>query len=216
MMKRYLVLLIIGLLLLGGCGRQVVEPPPDVEPLVPDKVVERVPQILDADVPERDPFSAGTREGREAESGDVAREGRDPFAVVPNVLIEPEPVVPGPVDPVDPTPPVTGELVVELRTVDRCWLDVFVDGERVLRTNVPSGRTLAWGAERDVVLEQVGRDFGVQLIVNGKEYGLLSSFARQIGRDEYIDRETGVAISIRQVYSGGVLVGVRIRAIERQ
>jgi hypothetical protein len=120
------------------------------------------------------------------------------------------------VDPVDPTPPITGELVVELRTVDRCWLDVFVDGARVLRTNVPSGRTLTWGAEQDVVLEQVGRDFGVQLIVNGKDYGLLSNFARQIGRDEYIDREAGVAISIRQTYSGGVLVGVRIRPIERQ
>jgi hypothetical protein len=229
-------IILLCLLLAAGCGRQAA--PPDNEgPVITDPVVkERVPQILDADLPERDPFNAGggsdwqkgesqvDRTGRdpftlasnasdwEKESGEIDKKGRNPFAAVPNEIIVPEPVDPEPVDPTDPTIPL-GDLVVELRTLTRCWLDVFVDDVRVLRTNVPSGETLRWEAKQVVLLEQVGREFGVQLLINGKDFGLLGNFAQQLGRDEYIDREAGVAITLQQKYPGGVLVGVKIRAI---
>lgn len=245
-MKRFgiVICVLLGLLLVVGCG-SVEEPALDVVP----EVVEpepRLPLILDADVPERDPFDVTGRatdwESRQGEvdnggrdpfvvasrdsdwngeAGNVSRAGRDPFDPTGKVVDEPgepeEPDVPGEPDesgePEEPEVPVVDAVTVQITTLDRCWLDVFVDGVRVLRTNVPSGQTLQWTGN-EVLLEQVGRDYAVNLVINGKDYGLLQSFVLNFVGGEYVDREAGIRMTLDERYTGGVLVGLRFRVLE--
>jgi hypothetical protein len=244
-MKRFgiLICVLLGLLLMVGCG-SVEEPALDVVPEVVEPE-DRLPLILAADVPERDPFDVtgrttdweirqgnvdnGGRDpfvvaGRDSdwsgEAGNVSRAGRDPFDPTGGVVAEPEPEEPEEPDepgeqeePQEPDVPVPDALTVQVTTLDRCWLDVFVDGVRVLRTNVPSGQTLEWTG-KEVLLEQVGRDYAVNLVVNGKDYGLLQRFVLGFDGGEFVDREAGIRITLSERYTGGVLVGLRFRVLE--
>ncbi|MCW3490294.1 DUF4115 domain-containing protein [Dethiobacter alkaliphilus] len=243
MRKSALILMIILGLVLVGCGQEET----DSELDVPDEVVqeeeEREPVILDADVPDRDPFASGGSGSWERERSQVERDGRDPFAVAgssdwerengavdrsgrdpfaPGAEEEEEPVEPPeePVDPVDPEDPddpddpddvvIDGMVTVQLRTLDRCWLDVFVDDTRVLRTNVPRGETMEW--EGSVVrLEQVGREFAVSVVVNGEDLGRLGDLVERLEDGPVI--EAGVQISLEQRYAGGVLVGLEFASL---
>ncbi|MDW7683205.1 MAG: DUF4115 domain-containing protein [Bacillota bacterium] len=243
------ILILVATLLLAGCGQRTVEAPAEND--VPEAVEpeKREPLILDAEVPERDPFNdSADSSDWETEAGDVdidgrnpfvaaaaktewepgdkqaVRAGRDPFDSTGEVVIEPEPVDPvEPGDPTEPTEPgepgepgdvpVPDAVVVQVTTLDRCWLDVFVDGERVLRTNVPRGETLSWEGS-DVLLDQVGRDYAVNLVVNGKDLGLLEAFVLGMTDGVYVDREIRIRIELAERYTGGVLVGLRFRVLE--
>jgi hypothetical protein len=243
-MKRFIwVVLILVCFPLVGCGREAT--PSAAEPVVeePAKPEERVPEILDADVPERDPFAAagnptwqkddGTviEGGRNpfmaatgtsnwvAESGVVVTKGRDPFDQVPDEIEGSDPDKPlDPEEPVDPGDATVAKTVaVALQTTDRCWLDVFVDDVRVLRTNVPSGESLNWEAEREVRLDQVGRELAVLVNVNGKDFGSLASLVQRLGEDlSLVDREAGVEITVERRYPGGVLVGLKFTALSHE
>lgn len=243
-MKKTLLTLVVlcGFVLLAGCGQEAAPPVDDAPVTELPAAEERLNEIIDAAVPERDPFDSGPLAmERERRSATVEQSGRDPFAMAAaaertressrvretgrNPFVEAsqggeqqepepeppeEPVIPG--EPVDVQPP--GVVLVELRTTDRCWLDVFVDDVRVLRTNVPLGQTLSWEAERVVRLEQVGREFAMRATVNGKDYGTLGELARRLETGgTMVDREAGVAISLERRYAGGVLVGLAFSAV---
>lgn len=221
MKKRGLVVLLCFLLLMGVGCRDVAPPLPETPGEALAVPTEQPPEILAPVVPGRDPFSVAAPAARQKKSGTVDRTGRDPFLPAPP---EPEPIAPEPVpEPVpEPTPPAPAEeerlsegLVVALQTVDRCWLDVFVDGRRVLRSNVAAGQTLRWEAEREIVLQQVGREHAVRLTVNGKDFGLLSRFAQRLAAGEDLEREAGVRISFERRHSGGVLVGLRFSIVSQ-
>jgi hypothetical protein len=170
----------------------------------------------------RNPFIAAEGTGRDSLAGEVVPEGRNPFSEVPNEVTVPEepeipeePEEPGeiPVEPGEPEEPVlTGNVQVWLVTLDRCWLDVLVDNVRVLRDNVPSGRTLVWDGS-EVRLEQVGREQAVSVTVNGKDLGRLSVLVQRLENGSYEDREAGVRVSLERRYPGGVLVGLRFTAL---
>ncbi|MBS3887177.1 MAG: DUF4115 domain-containing protein [Dethiobacter sp.] len=221
--KGLVILCLLFLLLSVGCG-DVVQPQP--EPVGETLAVqaEQKQEILAPAVPGRDPFSVASPSVRQKKSGAVDRTGRDPFLPASR---EPEPVEPQPTEPVpvvlEPVPPGAAEgeplpegLVVALQTIDRCWLDVFVDGRRVLRSNLAGGQTLSWEAEREIVLQQVGREHAVRLTVNGRDFGLLSHFVERLAAGEELGRQAGVRISLERRHSGGVLVGLRFSAVSSE
>lgn len=213
-MKKYVVVGILLGVLLAGCGKKAEL----TEVKVPGKekppVENNKPEILEPLVPKRDPFMVVDGRAQQGQRGVVAQKGRDPFAVVANVVGVPqlpdEPVVPDSGEEKVPAP--SGRVAVSLKTLDRCWLEVYVNGIRKLRTNVPVGQTHAWEGE-SVILQQVGRDHAVVLTVNGKNMGLLADFARKLDAAPFTDRELGVQITLDRRYTGGVLVGLKFSAL---
>ncbi|MBS3898766.1 MAG: DUF4115 domain-containing protein [Clostridium sp.] len=222
MKRKGLAKLLIFLLLLSvGCG-EVVLPLPETAADELPVPVEEAPEILVPVVPGRDPFGVAAPSARQKISGSVDRTGRDPFLpasrqaepAVPQPT-EPEPVIP------EPVPPGNEEnddrlpegLLILLETVDRCWLDVFADGRRVLRSNVADGQELRFEAEREIVLQQVGREHAVRLTVNGQDFGLLSQFVQRLAAGEGLGRQAGVQVSLERRHAGGVLVGLRFSAV---
>ncbi len=218
--KGLTILFIFSLLLAVGCGK-VALPLPETAGEDLAVPAEQLPEILAPAVPGRDPFSVAAPDIRQKKSASVDRTGRDPFLPAPQQPepVKPEPsIVPAPVVPAA-VPPGSAEedrlpegLLVVLETTDRCWLDVFVDGRRVLRSNVADGQTLRFEAEREIVLQQIGREHTVRLTVNGRDFGLLSQFVQRLAAGEELGRQAGVQISLERRYSGGVLVGLRFLA----
>lgn len=216
-MKRWIVVILALVLLAGvGCAKQVDPGPVVLPPTVEELVEEPLGEIIGGEVPVRDPFKQGALTSDwEKESALANLGGRDPFTLAANVVVEPEPVEPEPQEPINPEPQepteivLTGDVVVVLKTLDRCWLEVFVDSQQVLRTNVPVDRELTWAGKSEVRLQQVGRDYAVEVSVNGKSFGLLSELVKKMSSGVYIDRETGVRVSVENSYAGGVLVGLR-------
>jgi len=217
---RMAILFIFFLLLSVGCG-ETVQPLPETATNEMPVSAEEAPEILVPVVPGRDPFSAAAPSARQKTSGFVDRTGRDPFLPAAR---QPEPAVPQPAEPApvvsDPTEQEPAEegrlpegLVVALETTDRCWLDVFADGRRVLRSNVAGGQMLRFEAEREIVLQQVGREHSVRLTVNGRDLGLLRHFVQRLAAGEEPARQGGVHVSLERRHSGGVLVGLRFLAV---
>lgn len=197
--------------------------------------------VMEMAVPERDPFvPSGTKALTRRPQGGIMGEGRDPFAIVPggvehektkvkagasgrdpfaavaNVLVVPlpeeQPAEPG--EQVwDTVLPDSGKVRLEVATFDRCWLEVHVDQVLVLRTNVPAGSTLVWEGEGEVRLEQVGREWAVEVVVNGRSRGRLSTLVQRLLNGEYVDSEAGVLVTLERRYPGGVLVGLRFRPL---
>lgn len=220
-MKSWMIVILVLVLLAGaGCSKQVDPGPIVLPPADESPVEEPLGEIIGGEVPLRDPFKQGTLTSDwEQKSALPSPGGRDPFTLVANNVAEPEPEVP--VEPVKPEPtepgePVlTGDVVVMLKTLDRCWLDVFVDSQRVLRTNVPVDRKLTWAGKSEVRLQQVGRDYAVEVSVNGKSLGKLSEFVKKMSSGVYVDSEAGVRISLEESYAGGVLVGLRFSPLNQ-
>ena len=210
MKLRRLILSLLLFLLLSGCG-DVAQPPLESPGEALPVLTEQAPEILAPALPGRNPFMPVAPFPRQRISGTVDRTGRDPFLPAPQQPAAPEPVLPPPLVPAERETLPAG-LVIALQTVDRCWLDVFVDGQRVLRSNVASGQTLRWEAEREIVLQQVGREYAVRITVNGKELGLLSHLVRRLAMGENPGQQEGVRISLERSYAGGVLVGLRFSA----
>ncbi len=210
---------------LAACGS--ADPTPDPGPAESAADAEPAPVVrtwaprVDVPRPERDPFAVQAAEVAERERGEIVAVGRDPFAVVGNVI---DPSVPDPPDEVDPIddngevvdPSPDGLLALSLVTVDRCWLDVRVDGERVIRTNVPVGQTLSWEGQT-VLLEQVGREYAVSVTLNGRNLGILSQQlvpALLDGPVVYEFDDSRVRVTLAQRYLGGVLLGLRFQVID--
>lgn len=221
--KGLVIFFLFFLLLPVGCG-EVVQPLPEPAEQPLSVPVEQLPEILAPVVPGRDPFSVAALHTRQKKSGSVDRTGRDPFlpaSLQPEQAkpapIEPAPVVPEPVPPGDIEEDHLPEgLIVVLETIDRCWLDVFVDGRRVLRSNAAGGQTLRFEAEREIVLQQVGREHTVRLTVNGKDLGLLSNFVQRLAAGEEPGQQVGAQVSLERRHSGGVLVGLRFLAVDSE
>jgi len=164
----------------------------------------------------RDPFNVAAASFGTQKSAPFESAGRDPFRLVDNVVFEPEePVEKEPVEiPPDDEPVVIvpGKVNIQVHTLDLCWLDIFVDNVRVVRTNVPAGRTLSFEAEGEVRLEQVGREKAVTLVVNGENIGRLSAMVPELEQGSVNLAKAGVTVSMERRYPGGVLVGVSFKA----
>jgi cytoskeleton protein RodZ len=97
----------------------------------------------------------------------------------PVATVSPSPQVPGqPVSlglpgspgPASPTP--ERGIVLELRTTDRTWMEVWVDGTSQLQTTLPAGSTRSFTANSQVRI-RVGNAGAVQASVNGESQGAL-------------------------------------------
>lgn len=223
-MKRNVAFLIfICMLLFAGCATEqaveLIAPEPAPVP-VEEETKQVIVEIRELKVPERDPFAAGGESVRDILASAVELEGRNPFSEVPNEVFMPEepeipeePVEPGE-DPGELKEPVIADSVqVQVVTFDRCWLDIFEDNVRVLRDNVPGGRTLVYNGKSEIRLEQVGREQAVSVTVNGKDLGRVSALVQQLEGGSYVNREAGVRITLEQRYPGGVLVGLRFAVL---
>ncbi len=167
--------------------------------------------------PERDPFLApAVVTAEQKKLAEIKEEGRDPFQPVPNVVIPPEvkPEEPPAAQP-GPVEPGTGPVNIQLVALDRCWIDVFVDNERVLRTNLPKDGSVSF-AGGEVRLEQVGREWALDVTLNGRYLGVLKDLVPDLqkGPVTYNFDGTRVRVSLGQRYSGGVLVGLNFKVIK--
>ena len=107
--------------------------------------------------------------------------------------------------------PVEGGFEVAVRTRDRCWLEVWVDGNRVVRTNVEGGTTLVWSAQREINLEQVGREWALEISLNGQPLGLAQDVAASLqGGKRTIETSPGpIEVTLGQRFESRVLVGLK-------
>ena len=123
--------------------------------------------------------------------------------------VPPSEVLPAPGAPVPGSPAPEGRkpLQVVLRILDPCWLEVDVDGQQVLRSNVGKDALLKYEADRRVTLKRVGRDRALSLSVNGQNLGRASSVAAEVlEKPKRIETEGRVVeISLARRYASGVL-----------
>lgn len=227
-----LVLMAAGVV--GGRGSQPgsgspaagVVPPPERDPFAVGAFSGReqpvpvaataTPSARNQALPQRDPFAVGQRgvgvpEGTEPEG---ASPGETTPATPPGGKAGSSPVGSPVASPAGS--PVPGRVEVRVTTLDLCWLEVYVDGERVLRKNVPGGTTHTWVGEREVLLQQVGRERAVDLAVNGRDLGRLSALAPRLqGDPQTVETDgTRVKITLARRYRGGVLVGLKFAVQE--
>jgi cytoskeleton protein RodZ len=98
----------------------------------------------------------------------------EPVATVgPSPQIPGQSVSAGPVGspaPASPTP--ERGIVLDLRTTDRTWMEVWVDGTSQLQTTLPAGSTRSFTANSQVRI-RVGNAGAVQASVNGESQGAL-------------------------------------------
>jgi len=221
-MKRVWFLLLL-LLVAVGCSRNLEQPLPPAGG--GEEEIKAVLPVVAGDLPARDPFLAQQGEAVARDAAQVPATGRDPFgrtADEPGSEQEAVAVTGSGRDPFregGEQPPVeepdgplpAGRVEIELFVRTRCWLDVFVDGERVLRDNVSAGETLRWQGGR-VELAQVGRSWAVELKVNGRDVGLLEELAAEFDRGPLV--RSGARITLQRKYPGGVLVGLLFSATE--
>lgn len=176
--------------------------------------------IIGGEAPGRDPFARGEAFSLWAGQTDlVIAVGRNPFAPSADAGTKPEPGPetdePGVSQPAVPDGVnLTGRVNVLLKLLDRCWLEVLVDNELVLRTNVSVSTVLEYAAQGEVALRQVGRDYAVEVHVNGHNLGRLSDLVLKMSGGVYEEKEAGVRISLERRYAGGVLAGLRFRPLE--
>lgn len=149
-----------------------------------------------------------------------APQGRgDPFAQVTTRVPDLPPGYEEPddddsvIDDEDPGDPLEGSFEISVRTLDRCWLEVWVDGSRQIRTNVEAGTELSWRANDEILLEQVGREWALVISVNGEDKGLAENIARNLeGQTRPLSTDDGyIEVSLESRYASRVLVGLAFR-----
>jgi cytoskeleton protein RodZ len=89
------------------------------------------------------------------------------------------------------TTPAAG-VNVELRTVDRAWIRVTVDGRVVDEETYAAGQSLRWTGQQSVLL-RVGNGAGVDVTVNGQRLGALGQAGQIIEREFRRDAATPTA-----------------------
>jgi hypothetical protein len=107
--------------------------------------------------------------------------------------------------------PVEGGFELSVRTTDRCWLEVWVDGVRITRTNVEGGTTLVWSAKREITVEQVGREWALEISLNGQPLGLAQDVAASLEEGKRtIETSPGpIEVTLGQRFESRVLVGLK-------
>ncbi len=63
------------------------------------------------------------------------------------------------------------DLVVEIKTLDECWLRVKTDGESVFEKTLAKGKNERWQAKERIEL-RIGKPEAVQVLLNGKPIDL--------------------------------------------
>lgn len=119
-----------------------------------------------------------------------------------SLLILPTPTVPPSPTPT-PRPTVTPEVVaqitLELRTTQRAWLRIVVDGQIVEEGILEAGQTRVWDANQSILV-RTGNAGGVILILNGQELGLMGGIGQVVERfwiienDQITEAETGPTV----------------------
>ena len=186
---------------------------PQTEQFSQEEVKPEILPVIEVYQPERDPFAPGEAvaagEKKPVAAGHTQKK-RDPFRpksfAAETVETEWEAAGEVTVENVqeDINLPVLEGLVLELSALDRCWLDVFVDGQRVLRTNVPAREYLHWQGKQ-VELAR-GRAWAVQVTVNGQELGLLENLVAQLENGFTVPGvEITLSASIRAGFCGSTL-----------
>lgn len=154
----------------------------------------------------RDPFKPGPKDPLPEVRPELPTQpGPEP----PPTAEEPLPQQPPLITPQPPDPPQTGDtgpagqVIVKLTALDRCWLEVFVDGEHRLRTNVPRDETLVYTG-KEIRLEQVGREWALLLTLGGQNLGLLQDLVPSLGKGplSYDFEGTRVRVNLGQRYQG--------------
>ncbi len=197
--------LLILLIPLTGCSgqRQLVDSDIEIDVVAEEAGVTESPNEASS----RDPFIMPAQPGpfHQRIIGHSTKNVRDPFIHLPiNTVVQETPLT-----------LVEGNISLQLLTSDMCWLEVFVDGEQVVRKNVPAGTLLGWEASRSIRLEQVGREGAVSLTLNGNDLGRLSSLSSQLQSKElvYSAGNHRIRASMERRYDYGVLVGLEFAAI---
>lgn len=115
------------------------------------------------------------------------------------LLILPTPTVPpSPVPTPRPTatPEVVARITLEVRTTQRSWLRVIVDGQIVEEGVLEAGQTRVWDADQSVFI-RTGNAGGVVLILNGEELGPMGGIGQVVERawiiedDQITETEAG-------------------------
>jgi cytoskeletal protein RodZ len=127
------------------------------------------------------PLSAKTTPTSEAAV--TTREPRPTFT--PTSVVTP--TTPTPIG--TPTPKVYTGVDVELVMLERAWLQVHVDGEKVFEGVFDEGTTITWSGEESVAV-RCNNAGGVEVILNGQELGPLGKRGQVVDR-EWTTKEVG-------------------------
>ncbi len=108
-----------------------------------------------------------------------------------SLLILPTPTVPPSPTPTPrptPTPEVVARITLELRTTQRAWLRITVDGQVVEEGALEAGQTRVWDADQSIVV-RTGNAGGVVLILNGQELGPMGTIGQVVERAWIVENE---------------------------
>ncbi len=121
-------------------------------------------------------FSLSTRTEPEIKAVVTARQPRPTFT--PTAVVTPAtPTLVG-----TPTPKVYTGVEVELLILERAWLQVHVDGEKVFEGVFDEGTRITWGGKERVAV-RCNNAGGVEVTLNGQKLGPLGK------RGQVVDRE---------------------------
>ncbi len=108
-----------------------------------------------------------------------------------SLLILPTPTVPPSPTPTPrptATPEVVARITLELRTTQRAWLRVAVDGQIVEEGVLEAGQTRVWDADQSILV-RTGNAGGVILILNGQELGPMGGIGQVVERAWVVEDE---------------------------
>ena len=108
----------------------------------------------------------------------VSMQARSPGSAGSAVFVTATPTAavatPTPLPTPSPTPTPIREIVIEVRGVERAWLEVTVDGKRVFYDFLLPGQSYQWTAKNNIVVRS-GNAGGVEITFNGKKQGLMGA-----------------------------------------
>ncbi len=124
-----------------------------------------------------------------------------PVSLAP--VLAPAPMLPpsvvGEPDVATPEPPPAAPIVVTLELIERCWVEVKVDGVQRISENYVAGESLELEAESEVILT-LGNPLAARIEVNGKPLAVDARPGRVL-RDLKIDLATVSALTAEVVES---------------
>ncbi|PKO21728.1 MAG: hypothetical protein CVU38_13175 [Chloroflexi bacterium HGW-Chloroflexi-1] len=88
------------------------------------------------------------------------------------------------------TPEVVVRIALEMRTTQRAWVRVIVDGQDVIETtgaNLKAGETHSWVANNSIYI-RTGNAAGVNLTLNGEDLGAMGKVAELVERTWIVDQ----------------------------
>lgn len=82
------------------------------------------------------------------------------------------------------TPTPIPSVTIEVKVVERCWVEVTVDGEVVYSGTLQVGETKSWTGQ-DKITMRAGYPNGVEITLNGEYLGRLAPYGSQPGDFEW-------------------------------